>query len=62
MDSTRLKQLKESVYIPPAKTISNEGIPPYHPCLIVQDKQSETKLKACGCADVYCVKDAPKWI
>lgn len=40
------------------------SVPNYHPCLIVQDKQTDvTKLKPCGCAaDSHCVKYAPAWI
>lgn len=64
MDSTKLiSGYIMDVYIPPQKSNKNAEVPAYHPCLIVQDKQTDvTKLKACGCADSYCVKDASTWI
>lgn len=63
MDKTRLSHLLENTYIPSKPRNSPAQVPPYHPCLIVQDKQTDvTKLKPCGCADSYCVKNAPEWI
>ena len=53
----------KDVYVPPQKLAMKKEVPPYHPCLIVQDHQTDvTKLKPCGCADSYCVKDASTWI
>ncbi|EAZ63371.1 hypothetical protein PICST_37629 [Scheffersomyces stipitis CBS 6054] len=63
MEATRLTHILDNTYIPPRKIESELTVPPYHPCLIVQDKQTDTtKLKPCGCADSYCVKNAPDWI
>lgn len=62
MEATRLSFYKENTYIPPVKTVSVADVPEYHPCLIVQDSQSESKLKECGCADMYCVKKHTEWI
>ncbi|CUM67872.1 uncharacterized protein PRCAT00005583001 [Priceomyces carsonii] len=63
MDSGRLSQLLANTYIPPKGKQKVNSVPPYHPCLIVQDSQTDVgKPKPCGCADSYCVKDAPGWI
>ncbi|EGV64323.1 hypothetical protein CANTEDRAFT_114047 [Yamadazyma tenuis ATCC 10573] len=63
MDQGRLSHILENTYIPPKKSLATPQVPPYHPCLIVQDKQTDvTKIKPCGCADSYCVKMAPEWI
>lgn len=63
MDSSKLSAFLDSVYIPPQKSMPSVEVPNYHPCLIVQDKQTDTsKIKECGCADNYCVKNAPAWI
>ncbi|ODV67530.1 hypothetical protein HYPBUDRAFT_196345 [Hyphopichia burtonii NRRL Y-1933] len=63
MESTKLTQLKQSVYIPPAKSEEPQTVPPYHPCLIVHDSHTDlTKIKPCGCSSAYCVKNAPEWI
>ena len=63
MESARLSNYLEAAYIQPQKPTIKQEVPSYHPCLIVQDKQTDvTKLKPCGCADSYCVKNAPKWI
>lgn len=63
MESSKLSVYLENMYIPKAVPRITKGVPEYHPCLIVQDSQTDvTKLKACGCADAYCVKNAPKWI
>lgn len=64
MDKSRLSQLLENTYIPPRENKMEPSVPNYHPCLIVQDKQTDvTKLKPCGCAaDSHCVKYAPAWI
>ncbi|ODV77637.1 uncharacterized protein CANTADRAFT_33108 [Suhomyces tanzawaensis NRRL Y-17324] len=63
MDSTRLSHYMENTYIPPLKQSSSPQVPSYHPCLIVQDSQTDvSKVKECGCADNYCVKNAPAWI
>ena len=57
MESARLSNYLEAAYIPPQKPTIKQEVPSYHPCLIVQDKQTDvTKLKPCGCADSYCVK------
>lgn len=63
MDSTRLSQLVEATYIPPQKLLPIPSVPKYHPCLIVQDSQTDvSKIKECGCPDNYCVRNAPDWI
>lgn len=62
MDAPRLKSLLNNTYIPPEKKHNEAKVPNYHPCLIVQDKQTDNKVKPCGCADAYCVKNAPEWI
>lgn len=63
MDSAALKHSLKSVYIPPSNRPASTQVPNYHPCLIVQDLQTDiNKVKPCGCADVYCVKNAPLWI
>lgn len=63
MDSTRLHKLISDIYIPPTAPTHSKEVPSYHPCLIVQDSQTDvSKVKECGCADNYCVKNAPKWI
>lgn len=50
-------------YIPPRVEARQPEVPNYHPCLIVQDSQTDvSKVKSCGCADSYCVKNAPAWI
>ncbi|CAH6723971.1 hypothetical protein CLIB1444_24S00672 [[Candida] jaroonii] len=61
MDQPRLSQLLNNTYIPPTKKSEAKVVPPYHPCLIVQDKHSELKMKPCGCADAYCVTNVD-WI
>ena len=59
MESTRLSHILENTYIPPQKMVSMKSIPSYHPCLIGQDCQTDFgKLKECGCADNYCVREA----
>ena len=56
MESARLSNYLEAAYIPPQKPTIKQEVPSYHPCLIVQDKQTDvTKLKPCGCADSYYV-------
>lgn len=63
MDSSRLSLSLQSVYIPPKRVVKQAEVPNYHPCLIVQDSQTDvSKVKPCGCADSYCVKNAPAWI
>lgn len=63
MDTSRLNQLLSNIYIPPAASCAKKEVPNYHPCLIVQDSQTDVnKVKPCGCADQYCVKNAPSWI
>lgn len=63
MESTRLHKLISDTYIPPTAPAYRKEVPSYHPCLIVQDSQTDVnKVKECGCADSYCVKNAPKWI
>ena len=63
MDSSNLQLHLQNTYIPNCPSKAKKDVPPYHPCLIVQDKQTDaSKLKPCGCADAYCVKDAPSWI
>lgn len=63
MDSAKLRHYIENTYIPPSPEKSEQSVPPYHPCLIVQDSQTDvSKIKPCGCADSYCVKNAPDWI
>lgn len=63
MDPAKLKQLINNTYIPPRSHRSVQCVPLYHPCLIVQDSQTDvSKIKPCGCADLYCVKNAPQWI
>jgi len=63
MDSTRLASLLENTFIPPSKPESEVKIPNYHPCLIVQDFQTDVnKLKPCGCYDNFCIKNASTWI
>ncbi|CAK7895714.1 hypothetical protein CAAN1_05S04918 [[Candida] anglica] len=63
MDSSKLSYVLENTYIPPSPTKLEPSVPPYHPCLIVQDSQTDvSKIKPCGCADSYCVKNAPEWI
>lgn len=63
MDSTRLNTLLSEIYIPPRPKKTAPSVPNYHPCLIVQDSQTDTtKVKPCGCPDAYCVKNAPSWI
>lgn len=58
-----LVQSVENVFIPPTSMEKTLEVPNYHPCLIVQDSQTDlTKVKPCGCADSYCVKNAPLWI
>ncbi|CUM47620.1 uncharacterized protein AC631_03173 [Debaryomyces fabryi] len=59
MESTRLENLIENTFIPPNKPKSEAKIPNYHPCLIVQDSQTDVnKLKPCGCYDNFCIKNA----
>ncbi|QBM90432.1 hypothetical protein METSCH_F00130 [Metschnikowia aff. pulcherrima] len=63
MAQSLLVQSLGNVYIPPSTKQKHQEVPPYHPCLIVQDSQTDlTKIKPCGCADAYCVKNAPLWI
>lgn len=63
MDSSRLSSLLDNTYVPPRKVKRENVYPSYHPCLIVQDLQTDVnKLKPCGCHDVYCIKNAPAWI
>ncbi|EGW35241.1 uncharacterized protein SPAPADRAFT_58451 [Spathaspora passalidarum NRRL Y-27907] len=64
METSRLSHFLENTYIPPQKPTRAAVVPSYHPCLIVQDRQTTdvTKIKPCGCADSYCVKNAPAWI
>lgn len=63
MDSPRLAELLKHTYIPKKAPAEPPLVPQYHPCLIVQDKQTDFgKVKSCGCADSYCVKLAPRWI
>lgn len=64
MDSNKLSNLLEAIYIPPKRLLKQPAqVPPYHPCLIVQDSQTDVnKRKSCGCLDIYCVKNAPEWI
>lgn len=63
MDSARLSHSMANIYIPPMATEKILAVPNYHPCLIVQDSQTDVnKVKPCGCADSYCVKKAPEWI
>lgn len=63
MESTRLSHHIANTYVPPAKQDSAPSVPNYHPCLIVQDSQTDlSKIKDCGCPDNYCVKNAPAWI
>lgn len=62
MDAPRLSNLMENIYIPPQTTVATASVPAYHPCLIVQDSHTDSKMQPCGCADGYCVKNAPAWI
>lgn len=63
MDESRLSHLLANTYIPPKEHKQEPTVPNYHPCLIVQDKQTDvTKPKPCGCVDNFCVKNAPAWI
>lgn len=63
MDSTRLADCLKNTYIPKRIASTTPLVPNYHPCLIVQDSQTDPgKTKSCGCADTYCVKNAPRWI
>ncbi|CUM50526.1 unnamed protein product [Debaryomyces tyrocola] len=63
MDSTRLTSLLKNTFIPPTITKTEVKIPNYHPCLIVQDSQTDVnKLKPCGCYDNFCIKNASAWI
>lgn len=62
MGSPSLCHLPDS-YVPPSPSVKTVEVPNYHPCLIVQDSQTDvSKVKPCGCADSYCVKNAPEWI
>lgn len=63
MDPARLAQLVAGAYIPCDAKREAPKVPSYHPCLIVQDSQTDVgKVKECGCSDKYCVRDAPGWI
>lgn len=63
MDQQLLKHSLSSLYIPERSGMELVSVPKYHPCLIVQDMQTDvTKVKPCGCADSYCVTKAPEWI
>lgn len=63
MDATRLSNFLENTYIPPSLSGTKKPFPNYHPCLIVQDSQTDvSKIMPCGCVDNYCVKNAPDWI
>lgn len=62
MEAVRLSVLKENTYIPPQVSKKNPIIPSFHPCLIIQDKQTDNKIKPCGCPDEHCIMNASKWI
>lgn len=63
MDLSRLADCLKHTYIPKKPQPQPPQVPNYHPCLIVQDSQTDPgKTKSCGCADSYCVKYAPRWI
>lgn len=63
MESVRLSHILENTYIPKPLVKHTPKIPLYHPCLIMQDKQTgTTNLKPCGCPDVDCIIKASKWI
>lgn len=63
MDQTLLSDNLSNIYIPQKRDKVLATVPMYHPCLIVQDSQTDvTKVKPCGCADAYCIRNAPEWI
>lgn len=63
MDKARLEYLLANTYIPPQPKRQEVSVPQYHPCLIMQDFNTDTtKKKACGCADTFCIKEAPRRI
>lgn len=63
MDPLFLSHSLSCIYIPQKRDTEGATVPPYHPCLIVQDSQTDvTKVKPCGCVDAYCVRNAPDWI
>lgn len=62
MDSTRIHEIMDNLYIPKCNEKKANRTPVSHPTLIMQDYQADTcHRRACGCAGDSCYLDRVWW-
>lgn len=62
MDSNRLTNLLDNIYIPDDKSKNDQGVPRHHPSLVMQDYQTDTTHHLdCGCCGGDCIKQKAWW-
>ena len=62
MDSSRLNNMVENIYIPNVSTKKTVQIPSHHPTLIMQDYQTDTTHHlSCGCNNGACIEERAWW-
>ncbi|ODV58213.1 uncharacterized protein ASCRUDRAFT_78122 [Ascoidea rubescens DSM 1968] len=56
MESSRIQQIKNEIYIPKQPLIPIPSITSHHPTLIMQDKLTDTTHhSSCGCCGPDCI-------
>lgn len=56
MDYSTITYNINNIYIPRHNCQQPIGVPAFHPCLVIHDKQTDTgNLKPCGCPGPHCI-------
>ncbi|KAG7880197.1 hypothetical protein KL925_003851 [Ogataea polymorpha] len=63
MEATKIRYIKDNIYIPPEESKAPPRIPPSHPSLILADHVSDlTRSSKCGCQGKVCIAKTASWI
>lgn len=62
MDSSRLNEAFDEIYIPPSPKVATPKVPEVAPSLIMQDRQTDTTHHlGCGCCPDACIHKRAWW-
>lgn len=62
MDSSRINEVFEELYIPNSEHAGQKKVPPVVPSLIMQDRSSDaTHHLKCGCCPDACIHEKAWW-
>ncbi|KAH3663782.1 hypothetical protein OGAPHI_005185 [Ogataea philodendri] len=63
MEATKIRYIKDNIYIPPVQSASKHKLPPQHPSLILADQVSDLSHSSeCGCQGDVCIAKKALWI